>query len=117
MRAKRKVLFVAGVLAAASLFIHACTSTSTSISGQLSIVTFEGTGTGVQSLGDIPLSSIRLPRQISGGQGISMAQLPLESEPEFVPDEIIVQYRSGVDHFVMQSLAPVSYTHLRAHET
>ena len=118
MRAKRKVLFVAVVLAAGSLLIHACTWTSTSVSGQLSIVTFEGTTSEAENLDSIPLSSIRFPRQIPRGQDISMAQLPLESGhefgPEFMPDEIIVQYRYGVDHFVMQNLAQMGgYQELR----
>jgi serine protease len=104
MPAKRKALSAACVLFAGLLTLYACNSTSNSVSGQLSIVTFEGSSAGVETLGDFPFSSIRLPKRIALQQGISMAKPPVSAEPEFVPDEIIVQYRSGVDPLAVQGL-------------
>jgi serine protease len=114
MPAKRKALSVAGVLVAGLLCLYACTSTSTSVSGQLSIVTFEGSSAGVEVLGDVPLSSIRLPKRIALEQGLRIAKPPVRTEAEFVPDEIIVQYRPGVDPLTVQGLTQAGgYRELR----
>ena len=106
MRVNRKALHIAAVLLIGLLVLHACTSSSvTSISGQLRIVSFEGTGGEGEPLESVPVSPLRLPEELLSEFMLETMQLPVALEPEFVPDEIIVKYKSGFEPSAVQSLS------------
>jgi serine protease len=109
MRVNRKGLYIAVFLIIGMLFLHACTSSSgTSISGQLRIVSFEGTGGEGEPLESAPVSPLRLPEELLSEFMFKTMQIPMGLEPEFVPDEIIVKYIPGFEPRELQSLSSFS---------
>ena len=114
MHVKRKALFVAAVLIAGLFSLYACTSSSTSVSGQLSIVTFEGSGDVREPLEDIPFSNLKLADLPVSGLSLGEKAPSHSPDTEFVPDEIIIQYRPGVEPFAVQGLTLMGgYRNLR----
>jgi serine protease len=111
MRVKRKGLYIAAVLLICLFFLHACTSSNTSItliSGQLEIVTYGQGGGESDPLAAVPLTPMRLPDELLSEFIQQTMQLPMSPEPEFVPDEIIVKYKSGFEPSAVQSLSSLS---------
>ena len=96
MHLKRKALYAIAVLLTGLFILHACTSSFNSVSGELEIVTFEGSGGGSGYPGQIPYAPLILPEELLTETLVQKMGMAVKLEPEFVPDEIIVKYRSGV---------------------
>ena len=78
---------------------------NTSVSGRLLVGTGAGTGNESEPPGDFPFSNLRLPDEPHPMMIQSTTMWNGDVEPPFVPDEIIVQYKPGVDPLTVQGLA------------
>ena len=110
MRVNRKAPYIIALLLTSLFILHACTSSSsvTSISGQLEIVTYGQSGGESDPLEAVPLTPMRLPEELLSEFIQQTMQMPVALEPEFVPDEIIVKYKSGFEPSAVQSLSSLS---------
>ena len=110
MRVNRKAPYIIALLLTSLFILHACTSSSsvTSIFGQLEIVTYGQSGGESEPLEVVPLTPMRLPEELLSEFMLETIQLPVALEPEFVPDEIIVKYKSGFEPPKVQSLSSLS---------
>jgi serine protease len=97
MPVNRKALIAFALLAAGLASLLSCTSSSTTISGQLSTITFTGTGSEEEVAHPLPIGPIRVPERYLSD--ISIGRLPDRHQPEaeFIPDEILVRYKPGVE--------------------
>jgi|GEM_PF-2072280 len=108
MGVKRKGLYITAVLFIGLLILHACTSSYDSITGQLQIVTYG------QSMGDgdpletAAVSPLKIPETLLTEFMREKIKVPVSMEPEFVPDEIIVKYKSGLEPADIQSFSTFS---------
>jgi serine protease len=109
MRVNRKAPYIIALLLTCLFILHACSSSSfTSISGQLEIVTYGQSGGESEPLEVVPLTPMRLPEELLSEFIQQTMQMPVALEPEFVPDEIIVKYKSGFEPSEVQSLSSLS---------
>jgi serine protease len=110
MRVNRKAPYIIALLLTSLFILHACTSSSsvTSISGQLEIVTYGQRGGESDPLEAVPLTPMRLPEELLSEFMLETMQLSVALEPDFVPDEIIVKYKSGFEPPKVQSLSSFS---------
>ena len=96
MGVKRKGLYITAVLFIGLLVLHACTSYYDSITGYLEIVTYS------QDMGDVE-SGAHDTEFLSAN-----TQVTGSIEPEFIPGEIIVRYKPGLEPSGIQSLSTIS---------
>jgi serine protease len=77
----------------------------TSVSGHLIIGTVQATGSGTILAGDFPFSNLNLPDETHSGHVPRKTSKAGSSEPEFIPGEIIVRYKPGIELSMVQGLA------------
>jgi len=108
MGVKRKGLYITAVLFIGLLILHACTSSYDSITGQLQIVTYGQSVEEDEPLETITISPLKIPETLLTEFMREKIKMPVSIEPEFVPDEIIVKYKSGLDPADIQSFSTFS---------
>jgi serine protease len=108
MVVKRKVLYIIAVLCIGMFIMHACTSYYDSITGQMEIVTYSQSQGGGETGGTHTVTPLKIPDTFLSDLIRQHIEIPVEREPEFVPGEIIVKYKPGLEPADIQHSSTIS---------